>query len=146
MLCGERLWKLRGMFICCIHPDGFDFSRVYVDADALAFAPTPSVGFRERAPARERVFPRPRLYLHLGRISKEEEEIRRQIGRESERIESRMSIYRRRRLNRLRAARLEKNRRVYTRRMKKKRTFTCAYTSVEKKKEATREKNERKGR
>jgi hypothetical protein len=39
-----------------IHSDGFDFSRVYVDADALAFAPTPSVGFRERAPARERVF------------------------------------------------------------------------------------------
>ena len=39
-----------------IHSDWFDFSRVYVDADALAFAPTPSVGFRERAPARERVF------------------------------------------------------------------------------------------
>lgn len=39
-----------------IHSDGFDFSRVYADADALAFAPTPSVGFRERAPARERVF------------------------------------------------------------------------------------------
>ena len=36
---------------------------------------------------------------------------------------------------------MEKNRRVYTRRTKKKRTFTCAYTSVEKKKEATREKN-----
>lgn len=39
-----------------IHSDGFDFSRVYVDADALAFAPTPSVGFRERAPAWERIF------------------------------------------------------------------------------------------
>ena len=38
-----------------VHSDWVDFSRVHDDADAFAFAPTPSVGFCKRAPARERV-------------------------------------------------------------------------------------------